>query len=201
MKKNYLTKAERLQFTLSAELREISIGLLLGDLYSQKQNVNVRFKFSQGIVHKEYLLHLYELFKNYCPNSPKIYNGLQSSIYFRTYSLPIFNELHELFYPLGTKIVPVNIYELLTPLGLCYWLCDDGSFDKANRAVILNTQGFTLEEVELLINVLTDKFGLKCTLKKERAAFAIRISSKSLPVLQSLLASKMPSVMSHKIGL
>ena len=31
-------------------------------------------------------------------------------------------------YSEGKKIVPLNIGELLTALGLCYWICDDGSF-------------------------------------------------------------------------
>jgi hypothetical protein len=51
-----------------------------------------------------------------------------SAIYLRTYALPCFNELLLTFYPLGNKIVPLNIAELLTPLGLAYWICDDGSF-------------------------------------------------------------------------
>ena len=49
---------------------------------------------------------------------------------------------------------------------------------------MLNTQGFTLEEVNLLINVLTDKFNLKCTINKNSGHYVIRISSKTLPVLQ-----------------
>jgi hypothetical protein len=50
------------------ELKEILIGLVLGDLNVQKQKYgkNVRLRFSQGAVNKEYLFHLYELFKAYC---------------------------------------------------------------------------------------------------------------------------------------
>lgn len=211
MKKNYLTKKERTLFTLSSDLKEILIGLLLGDLFihKQKTSVNVRLEFTQGTIHMEYIQHLYTLFSIYCNMVPltssrapdkrtgKVYN----SVGFKTCSLPCFNELYELFYPLGKKIVPLNMGELLTPLGLCYWLCDDGSFCKRDRAIILNTQGFSLEEVELLISVLTDKFNIKCTIKKERGTFAIRISSKSIPLVQSLLAPIIPSMMRHKIGL
>jgi hypothetical protein len=38
------------------------------------------------------------------------------------------------------KVVPLNIDELLTPLGLCYWICDDGSFCKRDKAITLNTK-------------------------------------------------------------
>jgi hypothetical protein len=77
-----------------------------------------------------------------------------SKIYFGTYSLPCFNELYSLFYFEGVKVVPENIFELLTPLSLCYWICDDGGFNKRNRAVILSTQSFTQAEVGLLAKVL-----------------------------------------------
>jgi NADH-ubiquinone oxidoreductase chain 2 len=68
-----LTKVERENMTLSAELKEILVGLLLGAISGQKQATNVRFKFEQGIVHKDYLLHLFELFSCYCSNTPKIH--------------------------------------------------------------------------------------------------------------------------------
>jgi hypothetical protein len=177
--------------------------------------VNVNLQFCQGnffkkkTIHKEYLIHLYDLFQIYCGMAPKTISrspdkrtGISySSIYFRTYALPCFNELHNLFYVNGVKIVPSNIFELLTVEGLCYWICDDGSFCKRYRIITLATQSFTLSEVELLIKVLTDKFGLKCTINKSGNAFKIRISAESLPVVQSLLSPMMPSMMKHKIGL
>ena len=106
-----------------------------------------------------------------------------------------------LFYPLGKKEVPLNIAELLTPLSLAFWICDDGDFHKINHSVRLNTQGFTLAEVELLAKTLNDKWNLKCTLNKDKGKFVIRIPKSSLPILQSLLKDIMPPMMLHKIGL
>ena len=88
--------------------------------------------------------------------------------------MPCFNELYNLFYVEGKKIVPLNIAELLTPLGLCYWICDDGCLK--NKGVALNTQSFSLEEVELLMSVLVNKFNFKCTIYKDRENWVIRIS-------------------------
>jgi hypothetical protein len=106
--------------------------------------------FEQGFDHLKYLNHLYDLFESYCPSVPSISNRLphktKGSVYtritFLTDCLPCFKELHELFYPLGKKIVPANIGDLLTPLGLAYWLCDDGSFHKSRRSVTLCTNSF-----------------------------------------------------------
>jgi hypothetical protein len=165
MKKNYLSKAQRAEFTLSAELKAILIGLILGDLGMQKRSkstLSVRCCFGQGLVHKEYLLHLYELFKPYGSQAPLISHEFYKrtgkeygKIRFYTYTLPCFNELYELFYPLGKKIVPANIVELVTPLSLAYWIAVYGSFCQRSGAIFLHTQGFTLEQVNLLVKTLT----------------------------------------------
>jgi len=206
-----LTKAERSQFTLSEELRQILVGLLLGDLYAQKPKggVNVYLGFKQSIVHKDYLLHLYDLFKIFSSQAPKLSNmaphkltgKVYSSMWFNTWSLPCFLSLYELFYVAGSKVVPSNIDELLTPLGLAYWIADDGGFNKRDRAVVLSTQSFSKEEVNLLVGVLNNKFKLNCTINKNTNGFVIRIPSKSLPILQALLKDIMPAMMIYKIGL
>ena len=53
-----LTNLEKEQLVLTEKLKQILIGIILGDGYGEKQGVNVRFKFEQGIIHKEYLMHL-----------------------------------------------------------------------------------------------------------------------------------------------
>jgi hypothetical protein len=134
-----LTKEAKSQFTLPSELKDILIGLLLGDANVQKDkrviDGNARLRFEQGTVHKEYLVHLYTKFSPFCPQEPiirelqpnKRTGKVYSAIWFNTYSLPCFNEFYNLFYLDGIKIVPQNIAELLTPIGLAYFISDDGS--------------------------------------------------------------------------
>jgi hypothetical protein len=129
-KQIFLSKAQRAEFTLSAELKAILIGLLLGDLHMRKPKlgINPYLVFLQGLIHKEYLLHLYSLFESYCRMGPTISNPspdkrtgkIYSIIYFNSYSLPCFAELYELFYSSGKKVMPANIADLLTPLSLAY---------------------------------------------------------------------------------
>ena len=209
VKPRRLTKKEKEDFTLSLKLKEILIGLLLGDLYARKQKlgINSSLTFLQGVIHDNYLLHLFDLFQDYCPQGPRIVSPkpdkrtgkVYKSIYFNTYSLPCLNEFYNLFYLNGVKTVPLNIGDLLTPLGLCYWICDDGSFK--NNGVILHTQSFSNEKVNLLVRTLNDKFNLKCTIYQDRGKDVIRISSKSLPELQNLLKDLLPPMMKYKIGL
>jgi len=206
VKPKRLTKVEQSEFNLSEDLTNILVGLILGDLYIHKQRVNARLCFKQSIIHKDYLEHLYELFTNYCSSAPVITNrgpdkrtgNVYNSIYFYSYSLPCLNEFHNLFYVDGKKVVPTNIADLLTPSGLCYWICDDGYWQK--NGVCLCTNSFTLDEVKLLVKVLTEKLDLKCTIFGGNSeGHRIRISSKSVPHLRSLIASKMPPSMQYKI--
>ena len=160
-------------------------------------------------MHEGYLCWLYEQFKDYCPAGPKIENiqldkttgKVSSSIFFTSYSLPCFVPFHDDFYLAGKKIVPQNIGELLTPLGLGSVDSYDGSFDQRDGVVVLHTQGFTKEEVELLVKTLNDKWDLNCTINKSGSGFKIRIPKKSVPVLQNYCGQHMPPMMRFKIGL
>jgi len=209
--KKRLSKLERSQFILTPELKNILIGLFLGDLCAQKRslNGNTNLHFEQGLIHEDYILHLYNLFKDYCNSGLKYSNrkidsrtnNVYTRIQFVTYCLPCFNELHDLFYINGKKQIPLNIYDLLTPYGLAYWISDDGNFNKKGKTVVLSTDSYTLEEVNLLLQVLTDKFGLICYKSKHGKGHIIYISSRSLLHLQSLIGPFMPEAMKHKINL
>ena len=125
-----------------------------------------------------------------------------------TLSLPCFNEFYFLFYPnkargsQGKKIVLVNIKELFTPLSLAYLICDDGYYHKKENYVIIATNSYTKKEVDLLIDVLNNKFNLiSYSLKDGNGNFVIRISSKSIVTLQTLLKPLIPEFMKYKIGL
>lgn len=205
-----LTKKEQSEYTIPKNLEQILVGLLLGDLWADRRGDNTRFRFKQGICHKDYLIHLYELFKDFCPQVPRTVTSLPhkktgnvyETILFTTYSLPCFSVFCKPFYlPSGDKIIPNNIGDLLTPLGLCYLISDDGGFCQKSRRVTLATNCFSLEQVQLFAQVLKNKFNLICYVNKLGNDHVIRISSKSLPVLQELLKDKMPSMMLYKLGL
>lgn len=167
MKPEPLTKGARDKFILTPKLKEITVGLILGDLYARRPKplVNTRLLFIQSIIHNDYLLHLYELFKDYCKKAPitaipkahKQTGKVYPNVRFETRSLPCFNYFYDIFYPSGKKCIPLNIGEILTPLSLAYWIADDGGWNKINKHVVLCTESFTSEEVELLINVLNSK--------------------------------------------
>lgn len=82
-----------------------------------------------AVTHKEYFDYVLSFFLLYCANdyipqsrivrdnrTKKTY----SAISFTTMQLPAFNEFRDVFYKLNVKVVPDNIYELLTARGLAF---------------------------------------------------------------------------------
>jgi hypothetical protein len=128
-----LTHLEKSQFQLSDHLQEILVGNLLGDAHMRKFNINInsrsnaRIRFLQSLEQADFIYHLYELFKEFTYTEPKTNSSLiketgniRHNIYFSTRSLPCFNEMYSLFYENKVKVVPSNIDELLTSVGLAY---------------------------------------------------------------------------------
>lgn len=116
-------------------------------------------------------------------------------------TLPCFDYFYDIFHVDRVKIVPLMIYELLTPVGLAYLIMGDGSFHKRDRYVVLCTEGFTNSDNALLMSVLVDKFGLSCRLEGHKGSYRIVIRRESLALLQSLVAPHIIPSMLYRIGL
>lgn len=89
----------------------------------------------------------------------------------------------------------------MTPLGLAYWICDDGTFCKKYKYITIATNSYRLQEVDLLLGVLKGKFNLSCYAIQDRTGYVITISAKSVISLRATLKPIMPKMMLHKIGL
>jgi hypothetical protein len=73
----------------------------------------------------------------------------------------------------------------------------DGS--KRNKGITLCTDGFTLEEVILLINMLILKFDICPTLHKEKIYYRIYINKKGIDQLRPFLLPHMNPHFLYKI--
>lgn len=160
-------------------LDQAMVGLLLGDasLVKKYEGGATYFKFTQGLVNFGYLQHVFDLFKyaGYvlmeAPSIGKtVIKGKTHQWYqFSTQSIPAWNALRALWYVNGVKVVPANIYDLLTPVSLAYWHMDDGGWNKGG--INLNTNNFTKAEVTLLAEVLSSKFDLKCSVQSRNRLY------------------------------
>jgi len=187
------------------------IGLLLGDAHAERQKLtgNTRLLFEQSTIHSEYLLMLHEIFEPLVGLSPllsfrapnEIKVKVTSTLKFQTLRFTCLNEYHEIFYLNKKKIIPKNIDELLTPIGLAFWLQDDGSYHIRDKIIVLSTDCFDESDVDLLIILLKKKFDLDCRKAKDRQYFRIVIKQNSIEKFKILVLPYIHSSMLYKLGL
>ena len=167
--------------------KEVIVGILLGDAHLETQNGGrtYRLKIEQSEKHRDYVWHLYEIFKKWVLTPPqeriKSVDGKKYKMWwFNTISCGSFRFYAHQFYSDGRKCVPKLIHRWLSPRAIAYWFCDDGSMkSRQSKGVIFNTQGFQRKDVDRLIAVLIEKYGLLAKKRKQPEGWQIYISGKS----------------------
>ena len=186
--------------SLTSKQKEIAVGLLLRDVSIQTQNQGRthRLKFEQSNKHKPYIDHLVEIFDPWVLSKPRLVSRTNKNKkvvqtwQFQTISHESFNELAKLFLNSHyKKRISTSIKENFTAFSLAYWFMDDGGkldyTSNQGKAVVLNTQGFSFEEVKILKNMLIEKFKLKCWIKENKGKPIIIISGFSYEKLCTLI--------------
>jgi len=207
-----LSRSQRALIFIPNDIKETLIGILLGDGHIVRRSLtgNSRLVYAQSaLIHKEYFYHVYNIFSSLCVNdyvpqykvtkdnrTKKTYTVL----IFTTMQLPCFNIFRDIFYLFKTQRVPDNIYELLTPRGLAYWIMDDGS--SQGKGLHISVYAFSKDDTDKLMFVLRNKFNLKCSVhynidKKPR----IYIFKESMGSLISLVSPYFIKEMLYKLGL
>jgi hypothetical protein len=113
--------------------------------------------------------------------------------------MPCITELYNIFNIDKIKVIPDNIYELLTPIALSHIIMGDGT--RTGNGLVLCTHNFSVQDVVKLMNVLMIKYRFICTLRMNRGKPTIYISSKSIDLLRATVIPYMEPSMLYKIGL
>lgn len=193
---------------LSDKQREILVGIILGDamLETQNKGKTYRIKIEHSIGQRAYTEHLYDVFKEWVLNPPrlkeiKLANGRSyKSLVFSTLSHGALRFYGHQFYPYGRKVVPKLIGRWLTPRSIAYWFMDDGSIkSKESKAVVFNTQGYQKKDVVRLAEILKSKFSLEAKPRRQKEGYQIYISGKSYESFKNLISSDVLPEMKYKI--
>lgn len=157
---------------------------------------------------KPYLDHVYKLFEEWVLSPPhmKTRTSPKGNIVvnwgIQTISDIVFVELADLFIK-DKKVITKDLIKLhLTPRGLAYWFMDDRGnlyYNKSsnNKSVVMNTQSFTKQEVEAMMQQLTEKFNLECEIRFNKGKHIIVI--KNYSVFISIIDRYIISEMRYKL--
>lgn len=105
------------------------VGIILSDASMYRVSRDAYLKFEQGAHQKEFLLHLFDICKEYCfmtKPSPRYHvsyekQGQVKSYWFKTFSFSSFSVIWDLFYINGSKTIQKGIImNHLTEVGLAY---------------------------------------------------------------------------------
>jgi len=175
------------KLSLSKRQKEILIGILLGDGHLERlyTPTSGRLKVEHSYKQKDYVDWLYNEFRDWVRSKPKVkrkkvWNKIYQNYGFLTYGHRLLGKFHEEFYRKRKKIIPNDLEQDITPLGLAIWYMDDGSIkSRRHKGIFLNTQGFRENDVKKLQRILGNKFGISSTTRKEKNGRQIYLGGKS----------------------
>ena len=216
------THLERSLTRIPMDLRSVFIGIILSDAAVQKSNVggDARLQFKQKYSQLDYLYSVFFELSHYCSQSPSVYTTIihkkkHYALTFTTRSLPCITDLYNLFYPAllrrpstgaspgrkeGKKIIPNNIYFLLTWRAIAHWVYGQSNIrflyfhtTRKNKSsgLFIDVNNFSVNDTVKLISILIYKFNLNCSLRVNPSTASLNnkrfiyIKNKSIPLLLS----------------
>lgn len=194
----------------SQEALSVLYGTLLGDAHLEQRVDNVRISFQQENSNVEYLMWLWSTLRDlgYCSEDmPKLHvrtakNGKVRRYYkLHTWTYSSLNFMMDEWYRGGIiKRVPLKIEEYLTPLALACWAMDDGA--RVGSGFKFCTNGFLLEDVQILLDGLRNRYGLTSTIQSAGAKdqYYLYIWAQSMSDFRAIVKPHMVQSMWYKIG-
>lgn len=202
------TRTQLAMVRLAPYQYSVIIGLILSDAwvrFSSKGSKNALLGFKQSEAKSQYFWFVLTLLTHYCSSYPLVITGSRLGkktigLQLETRSMPCITALHSLFYSDGKKVIPQNIYDLLTPAALAQVIMGDGSAQR--HGLIICTDSYSVQDVVRLINVLIIKYRLNCTLRYHTPTQPrIYVSERSMSLLQTIVRSHMCPSMLYNIKL
>lgn len=162
---------------------QVLYGTLLGDACLSKNSKNTQGSFNHCVKQKEFIEYKQNLLKRFC-NPVKIVNKTDKRENFKSNYQQYYcyikgskalNTLYPLVYKNKIKYVNVELLYKLNGLGIAVWFMDDGS--KSDYSYTLATMGFSLEDLNNIVNFLKEKFDINCSICKNKNLY-IKANSK-----------------------
>jgi len=168
----------------------VLVGTLLGDGSIAKHGHHHRLFVKHKSAHRALAQWKREVFGNFTTMplnefDQRLNGRLYPCVQFVTRTDPVFSEWRQRFYDGRRKIVPAEIFSLVTPMSLAVWLMDDGTADRAG--VSFQTHSFELNEVACLAHMLRVRFEIEASVMKNKGRSIVYVPKASLGKLRSLV--------------
>lgn len=185
-----LTNKQRDMLKLTRKAKGILIGVLLSDgwVRRQKKHWSPTIGIKQSMKNVKFLLEIQNEIGYLYPSrkirvsSNMLRGERRYGVSMETRALPCLKEVVMLLYEEKKgKLVRRIQEELINEMNeivLAYWIMGDGA--KRNDGIILCTDGFTMREVVLLMNILRIRLGVESTIHKEKGRSRIYIKGREM---------------------
>ena len=201
----------RLQSLFSSHQFDVLIGSLLGDArlecrsIGKRHSMTARLRIHHSEKQKDYVFWKYGIFKNMVNVGPrkimtwhdKKRNRKHYSWYFHSKSLESLGLLQQYFYQGKIKVLPKDIFDLLTPRALAVWFMDDGS--NTQNSYTISTHCFSKEEQERAIIFFKQKYNINAKLVRDRSKLKLAFGRKEYQKLNDIIEPYVIPSMIYKI--
>jgi hypothetical protein len=193
--------------SITKRQREIIVGTLLGDAHLETRSggKTYRLKIEHAKSQLDYAKWKHHELRSIASSEIKmktveIDGKSYEKIWWNSSSTPSLRFYGHQFYGIHGKKIPKLIHRWLTPLALAVWYMDDGSIKSKNhKAKIINTQSYKKEEVELLCQVLNEKYKILAKLRKQKEGYQIYLLSETIDIFTELIRPYIIPTMRYKI--
>lgn len=210
MRSKYIENKSK-HLKLSKTQKDILVGTLLGDGHLETKNdgKTYRLKIEHCIQQKEYTEWLFAHFSDWAETLPgartrevafRDEKKMFERIGFSTISTGSLRFFAHQFYRNGKKIVPKLIHRWMSPLALAVWYMDDGSIkSNEHKSVLLNTQGFSAKDLEILQKALEKQYGIKTKQREKKDGIQLYLLSETVDIFLRLIEPFVLESMRYKL--
>lgn len=199
---------------LTPQQHQIVLGSLLGDASIRRgRNKSERSKncvlvLGHGEKQRDYLdWQKQQLEPFILGDQPRMYvqSGFSAGSKLYSYTSirhPAFTAYRQLFYPDGIKHISQPVLDGLEPLGIAFWLMDDGSYHQGRGYIYLSTNAYPREELELAADWFACRFGIKPLIHSagRLGQFQLAFNRRSALTLRDMVCPYFFEKLLYKIG-
>lgn len=193
------------------EIKQLILGSLLGDASINSNSENGAYRcvhFTQSDKQLEYFNYKKQFLGKYALGERTRISGYGSLMHdmHTTTNLELCNFLNKNCLRNGKKTVTKEWLDDIDPLGLAFWYMDDGCIsnredNKLNERIIINSQGFSLNEHKLIVEMLYRKYNITASIgdKETYKGYTIILDTNNTERFCSLIAPYICDSMKYKL--